>query len=96
MAKTISISHQSSLPLGQTREALQTVFLGLKARYGVDGHWKSDKLFILSGPDIEGRVSLLDSASSVVKIDLSLGAALMMFSAVIESEIKSQLKRKLG
>lgn len=94
MAKTISISHKSTLDQDQTRAALQTVFLGLKDRYGVDGQWKSDKLFVLSGDGFEGSVSLLDN--KVIEISLSLGVALMMFSSLIENEIKSQLAKKLG
>jgi len=93
MAKTISISHKSALGLDKTREALQTALIGLKERYSVEGHWKSEKLLVLSGPGIEGSVSLLEDAT--VEISISLGVAIMMFSAVIENEIRGQLKNKL-
>lgn len=94
MAKTISISHKSPLGPKQKRAALDNVFLSLQDKYGVEGEWKSDKLFVLSGDGFEGNVLLSDNGT--VTISLSLGLALSMFSSIIETEIRSQLTKQLG
>ena len=92
MAKTVTISHSTSKDIVTTKRSLDEVFEDLKSRYNIEGSWESDKLFVLSGPGLEGSVSIMDST---VQIDLSLGLLLGSFSEIIEHNIKKELEEKL-
>ena len=94
MARTISVSHRSQLDLEKTRAALQTVFLGLKDRYGIDGHWASAKLLSISGPGIKGSVVISDRND--VTISVSLGSMLAPFAMLIENHIREEFVKNLG
>lgn len=91
MTKTIYISHRSKLDLKKTRAAIQTVFLGLKERYDIDGQWKSDKLLTISGPSVSGLVDISDLND--VTISVSLGAMLTPFSMLIKNQIREEFSR---
>jgi putative polyhydroxyalkanoate system protein len=94
MARTISVSHRSTLDLEEIRTALRGVLQGLKDRYEIEGEWKSDRILTISGPSVSGMVHISDNKA--VTISVSLGAMLAPFASLIENHIKGELVKNLG
>jgi len=93
MARTISVSHRSSLDLEETTAALKAVLSSLEERYGIESEWKSERLLTISGPSVIGIVEI--SAINEVTISVSLGAMLSPFAMLIENHIREEFIKQL-
>jgi len=92
MAKTINITHKTSMDAADFREAINDIFSTLKSMYKIDGSWKSGTLYLLSGDNIGGFVALIDG---YVEVSLVLGMLLVPFAGTIETMVTTALKDRL-
>jgi len=93
MASTIKISQPTTLPNDQIRSAVDQVFNELIQKYTLTGYWKNEKLFVINGEGIIGRLEIFEKS---VEVTVTLGGILGAFSKMIESQIRENLRNNLA
>jgi len=89
---SIDIRHPHTRTPDQVRVVLQTVADKLRQRHGLTSQWEGDAL-TLSGPGIDGRISL---EPEQVRVTAELGFLMSAMKGMIESEIQRVLQEQLG
>jgi putative polyhydroxyalkanoate system protein len=93
MASTVAISQPTTIPVDRIRSSVDKVFDELKQKYTLVGEWKNDKLFVISGEQIIGRLEIVGRS---VEVTITLGWMLSAFSKMIESQVQETLRNHLA
>jgi putative polyhydroxyalkanoate system protein len=88
----ISISHPTTVGKDKAKDAITEVFKEISKKYNLEGSWRSDTIFDLTGPGIEGFIQVLGNS---VDVSLTLGGFLATFSKAVDIAIRSELQEKL-
>ena len=88
----IDITHAHSLTGDRARQAIEEMAAKLTEKFQVRSSWAGDVLSF-NGSGVDGAIKLLPGAVSVVA---ELGFPVSMMKGMVEEQIKSVLKEKLG
>lgn len=88
----IDITHAHALPAEAARAAVEGMMAKLTEKYGVTANWVGDALSF-NGSGVNGLIELLPGN---VHVKAELGFPVSMMKGMVEEQIKSVLREKLG